>query len=265
MASTGSELTRYVHSLGEIAPLDREQERELAFAAAAGDRRARDRLVRACLPFVISVATGYRAWNVSLEDLVQQGSIGLLKAIEKFDPDRGCRLATYANFWIRAEIRSYVVCNYRAVRLGATATERRAIRAFRTRPVGSVAELAEISGMPLPRAERLWPLLQRGDVALDDTVRSGPAWRDQLADETPTPEQRVSQAQVADQLQRRLPAALAGLSERERRVVRERMMKDEPPTLRELGEHLGLSRERVRQIESACREKLRTALEATAA
>src|SRR6516162_8885697 len=105
----------YRGSLAEIEPLDREAERALARRWRAGDKRAGDRLVTACLPFVISIALEYRRWGVPLEDIVQQGNIGLLRAASKFDLDRECRLATYAAYWIRAEIRDYVVRAYRVV------------------------------------------------------------------------------------------------------------------------------------------------------
>jgi len=142
----------------------------------AGPRvQAGRRLVEASLPFVIRVAREYRRWGVPLEDLVQQGNLGLLKAARKYDPEKQCRLITYAVYWIRAEIRDYVVRSYRIVRLGSTRTERRAMRAFRRTSVESPEELAETSGMPLKRAKKLWPLLSGGDVSLDyQTADRGP-------------------------------------------------------------------------------------------
>ena len=99
----------------------------------AGDQHAGTQIVEACLPFVVSIALEYRRWGVPLEDIIQQGNVGLLKAAAKFDPERECRLATYAAYWIRAEIREYVVRAFRVVRLGTTKGERRALRAYRTR------------------------------------------------------------------------------------------------------------------------------------
>ena len=113
-------LRAYREQLTHISALSREDERELARRFAAGDQKAGERIVRACLPFVVSIALEYRRWGVPLEDIVQQGNLGLLRAAKKFDLEKECRLATYAAYWIRAEIREYVVRGYRVVRLGTT-------------------------------------------------------------------------------------------------------------------------------------------------
>ena len=141
-------LDRYRASLKRVEILDAEAERELAQRWAEGDDQAGALLIESSLPFVIAIAREYRRWGVPLEDLVQQGNLGLLKAASKFDPDKNCRLITYAAYWIRAEIRDYVVRSYRIVRLGTTRTERRAMRAFRRKPVESAQALAEENGMP---------------------------------------------------------------------------------------------------------------------
>ncbi len=107
------------------------REHELADLYRGGDRDAGRKLIAACLPFVVTIALEYRRWGIPLEDLVQEGNMGLLKGAERFDPDRGCRLATYAAYWIRAEIREYVARGYRIVRLGSSKSERRALRVYR--------------------------------------------------------------------------------------------------------------------------------------
>ena len=141
-------LRAYRDSVSDVAPLEREAERELARRLARGRSGARATgSSTACLPFVISIALEYRRWGVPLEDIVQQGNLGLLRAAKKFDPDRECRLATYAAYWIRAEIRDYVVRAYRVVRLGTTKAERRALRAYRTHArVATPTALAAVSG-----------------------------------------------------------------------------------------------------------------------
>src|SRR4029077_1894893 len=143
----GAALKVYRDNLSSVQPLDRETERELAKRWIAGDKRAGEKIVEACLPFVISVALEYRRWGVPLEDIIQQGILGLLKAASKFDPDKQCRLATYAAYWIRAEIREYVVRAFRVVRLGTTKGERRALRYYRRTKSSDAREVAEASGL----------------------------------------------------------------------------------------------------------------------
>src|SRR5690606_17461433 len=251
---------RYRASLSNLRILSPEEERELARRWLEGDQRAGEALIESSLPFVIRIAHEYRRWGVPLDDLVQQGNLGLLKAAAKFDPDKNCRLVTYAAYWIRAEIRDYVVRRYRIVRLGTTRTERRAMRAYRRRGVESAAELAEESGMPRARAEMLWPLLTQGDVSLDLHYDDREAGVDRLAATPPSPEESVDRAHTIHAVREALDCALASLSDRERRIVDARMLADDPITLEQLGVELGVSKERVRQLEARARRKLQTSL-----
>ena len=254
-------LDRYRDSLGRVTTLDPTTERELARAWTRGDQRAGKLLVESSLPFVIHIAREYRRWGAPLDDLIQQGNLGLLKAAAKYDPDKECRLITYAAYWIRAEIRDYVVRTYRIVRLGSTRTERRAMRKFRREGFESAEQLAEHSGMPLPRARKLWPLLTQGDVFLDVRYREGNSPRDRLRDEAAaTPEDHVSRRQTIGAVREQLEDALEELSERERAIVHQRMMSDAPRTLEDLGREMGVSKERVRQLEARARKKLRVRL-----
>ncbi|HJL19758.1 MAG TPA: sigma-70 family RNA polymerase sigma factor [Sandaracinaceae bacterium LLY-WYZ-13_1] len=255
-----SSVGRYIRSLGERPPLDPDVERELARRWAAGDDVAGQRLIEASLPFVIRVAKGYRRWGIPLEDLIQQGNLGLLKAAKKFDPDKDCRLITYANYWIRAEIRDYVVRTYRIVRLGSTATERRAIRAFRRQGIEGPEELAERSGMPLKRAKKLWPLLTATEVPLDASRPDGTPVVERMQSTVDNPEDTVVRQTRLSRVREMLPSLLDGLTVRERRIVEARMLSEDPITLRELGKELGVCRERVRQLEAQARDKLRVAL-----
>src|SRR5271165_1483749 len=173
-------------------PLDRAAEAKLARRWRAGDKRAGETIVTACLPFVVSIALEYRRWGVPVEDIVQQGNIGLLKAAAKFDPDRECRPATYASYWIRAEIRDYVVRGYRVVRLGTTKAERRALRAYRKSREDNPTALAELSGMTRERAERLLPLLAGHEASLDARTDEHGAMIDRLVGGEPSPEDEAS-------------------------------------------------------------------------
>jgi RNA polymerase sigma-32 factor len=255
-------LQAYRSKLGEVKQLDRETERELARAFRAGDRRAGDKLIQACLPFVVAIALEYRRWGVPIEDIIQQGNVGLLRAAAKYDPERDCRLATYAAYWIRAEIREYVVRGYRVVRLGTTKAERRALRAYRTTKESDPAALAKVSGLSVERAEGLLPLLAAREASIDVARDEGPSIADRLAASGPSPEDRAAQRELDTVSSQEVSSALAELTDREKLIVRERLMADEPRTLQELGDILGVSKERVRQLEERTRSKLRAKLEA---
>ncbi len=261
-SATVTNLDRYRHDLRDVAPLEPELERDLARRWAAGDQSAGHRLVRASLPFVIRIAKEYRRWGIPLDDLIQQGNLGLLRAAAKYDPDKDCRLVTYAAYWIRAEIRDYVIRGYRIVRLGSTRTERRALRGYRRVGVDSPEELARRSGMPLARTRLLWPLLVAGDVSLDASVDDGSAPIERVVSGGASPEDHVAQQREVTGVRAALEDAMVSLSERERRIVEARMLAEEPTTLEELGREMGVSKERVRQLESRARTRLRVALAA---
>lgn len=234
-----------------------DDEPALARAYQAGNQGAGHRLVAANMATVVRIAHKYRRWGVPLEDLIQQGSIGLLKASRRFDPSRDNSLSTYASYWIRAEIRDYVVRGYRIVRLGSTRTERRAMRTFRTKRIQSVEQLVELSGMPEARCRLLWPLLSCGDRSLDVPGRTAqPAM---LCSED-TPESLAIASEERGQREVDIQTAISELSEREQVIVRARLMQDDPPTLESLGKQMGVSRERIRQLEKKARERLASTL-----
>jgi len=252
----------YRSSMSGVSPLGREEERELAGRWRAGDKRAGDRLVTACLPFVISIALEYRRWGVPLEDIIQQGNLGLLHAASKFDTSRECRLATYAAYWIRAEIRDYVVRTYRVVRLGTTKSERRALRAFRKTHETDTTALAAMSGMTVEKLEWLMPLLSSRESSLDARFDDDQgALRDRLPAASPTPEDAAAGLERLGIARTAVGEALGELTDREQLIVRARLMSDEPRTLQDLGVELGVSKERVRQIEERACLKLRARLE----
>jgi len=242
------------------AVLDPERERELTLRYRAGDVRAFHRLVESNIGFVASIAREYRRWGIPLEDLVQQGTIGLMKAIERFDPDRGHRLITYAGYWIRAEIREYVVRGYRVVRMGTTKRERRALRHYRTKRETDPQRLAAVSGLSPQEVERLLPLLAGREASLEAPNAMGMLLSDRIAASEPSPEDRL----LRDDWQRRTRAAidevLAELLPRERLIARSRWFLDDPLTLEQLGRELGISKERVRQLEARMVARLRERL-----
>jgi RNA polymerase sigma-32 factor len=247
-----------------LTPTHAERELGLIRAFQRGDLRAGDQLMRDHLGLVRSIAHGYRLWGLAIDDLVQQGSIGLLKAMQRFDASRTQSLQAYAGYWIRAEIRDYVVRGYRIVRLGTTRTERKALRTYRVCAVDNPAQLAQQSGMPVARCEQLWPLLTRGDTRIDDT-RQCSAPLDRLTHDPQNPELLALQTEHMMRLRAKVEAALSELTSRERRIVEARMMTDEPSTLEALASEFGLSRERVRQLEVAAKAKMKGRLSLDAA
>jgi RNA polymerase sigma-32 factor len=252
----------YRTQLANQTTLTPEVERELAVRWRAGNREAGRRLIEACLPFVMTIALEYRRWGLPLEDIVQEGNIGLLKAAERFDPERGCRLATYAAYWIRAEIREFVARGYRIVRLGSSKSERRALRIYRKTHERNPEVLAEMSGLTEQRATELLPLLMARDVSLERSpADDGKAPVDKLADDARSPEDEACLADQKKQLQAALVKVVAELSPRERRIMRQRWLTDEPKTLEQLGVAFGVSKERVRQLEERAKKRVRARLE----
>lgn len=262
MGSLGSvtALDAYRHSLTGVTPLSAEEERMLALRWRHGDQRAGRRLIEASLPFVITVATEYRRWGVPLEDLIQQGNLGLLKGAMRYEPERDCRLITYAVYWIRAEIREYVVRAYRLVRIGGSKGERRALRAYRRTREDDPEKLAALSGISPERVERLLPVLKQRDVSLDASIDGESPAVDRLRDPGDSPEELADQHAVADDRRERIESALGALSERERWIIERRVLSEDDVTLESLGRVLGISKERVRQIEARALEKLRGTL-----
>ena len=254
-------LQAYRSRLSHVEQLSREDERELAKKYQRGDRDAGRRIVEACLPFVVAIAIEYRRWGVPLEDIIQQGNVGLMRAVAKFDTSKECRLATYAAYWIRAEIREYVVRGYRVVRLGTTKAERRALRAYRTTRESDPERLAAVSGLAVDRVRGLLPLLQAREASLEGTRGDDrTAVVDRLAAAGPSPEDQADDNEIAERSRVAVREALRDLNDREKLIVRDRLMADEPRTLQDLGVELGVSKERVRQLEQRTLTKLRQRL-----
>ncbi|RMG15698.1 MAG: sigma-70 family RNA polymerase sigma factor [Deltaproteobacteria bacterium] len=265
-------LDAYLAELSQYPPLSREEEAELARRwRRTGDRAAFERLVRSNLRFVVSVARSYRAYGLPIEDLIQEGNLGLIRAVEKFDPDKGVRLVTYARWWIRAYIQNYVVARYSMVKVGTTQAERKmffALARARRHLAGGgdevdSAALAEAFGVTPEEVEDLERRLKGRDASID-----APAFADDedatlgdfLPDGAPPPEECVAAQEAQAEARRLLDGALQCLDERERWIVSRRLMSDEPLTLREVGEHFGFSRERARQVEARALRRLRSHL-----
>lgn len=260
-----SALSLYRAEIHDRKSLTPDLERELAARYKAGDRGAGRKLIEACLPFVVSIAVEYRRWGIPIEDIVQEGNIGLLKATERFDPARECRLVTYAAYWIRAEIRDFVVKGYRIVRIGASKGERKALRIYRKTRERDPSVLAALSGLSPARAQALLPLLMARDVSLDRTPDAGPTPVERLVAPGDSPEEQVSDLRERAMMRAALHQAISELPERERRIVEWRWLSEAPMTLEELGLQFGISKERVRQLEERAKRRMRERVEALVA
>lgn len=275
-ARGGDSIRAYMDQVRRVPLLTREQEVELATRhRASQDPGAALRLVDANLRFVVRVALGYRRYGVPLPDLIQEGNLGLIQAVERFDPTRGIRLISYAVWWIRAYIQSAVLRSWSMVRVGTTHTQRRLFYRLPSEAAalaggggaGGAEELAERLGVPPGEVRDMQRRLAGRDVSLDGPVDDdrGFSPMDRLADGGHDPESEAAEAQDRAARRHRLQDALGSLPARERVIVEQRHLAEEPRTLAQLGEELGLSRERVRQLESAALVKLRRALVADAA
>lgn len=260
-------------------------ETELALAYAWRDQRdeaALHRLITAYMRLAISMASKFRRYGAPMNDLIQEASLGLMKAADKFDPDRGVRFSTYAVWWIKASIQDYVMRNWSMVRTGSTSSQKALF--FNLRRVQSRLEreamqrgedldshqlrhmVASEVGVPLHDVEMMEGRLSGSDFSLNATQSvddDGREWIDLLEDDSTQASEHVEHSRDTQQLRDWLVAAMGQLNDRERFILRERKLREDGRTLDSLGRELGLSKERVRQIEAAAFTKMRKVLEGT--
>lgn len=261
--------------------LDAETELRLAYAwRDHRDEAALHRLITAYMRLAISMASKFRRYGAPMNDLIQEAGLGLMVAADKFDPDRGVRFSTYAVWWIKASIQDHVMRNWSMVRTGTTSSQKslffnmRRVQARIEREAGAVGRelaghqlrqmIATEIGVPLQDVEAMQGRLSGSDFSLNATQsidEDGREWIDALEDESQQAAQIVEERHDLDQLRDWLLTAMRGLSEREQFIVRERKLRDDPRTLESLGQELGLSKERIRQLQAAAFEKMRRSLE----
>lgn len=261
--------------------LDAETEQRLARAwRDRRDEAALHRLITAYMRLAISMAARFRRYGAPMNDLIQEASLGLMKAADKFDPDRGVRFSTYAVWWIKAGVQDYVMRNWSMVRTGSTSSQKalffnlRRVQALLGREAAERGEtldqtslrqlVATSLGVPVADVEMMEGRLSGSDHSLNapqGADEDGREWIDALEDDGPHAAEAVEATLDGELLRHWLTRALQGLNPRERYIVAERKLRDEGRTLESLGVELGLSKERIRQLEAAALAKMRRSLE----
>ena len=267
------QLERYIAEVSHYPLLSREEEQELARAfREENDIGAAHKLVVSNLRFVVKVAYKYKGYGLKLLDLIQEGNIGLMHAVKKFDPSKGYRLISYAVWWIRDHIHSFIMKNWSLVKLGSGKARRRLF--FKLRSAKSRAEqdgaeatearhaIAKELGVTEAEVSEMDVRMGGRDFSLDAplTTESEAAHVDMLSDGDADQEELVGQRQEQEQLQDAIRDAAEKLDEKERYILDHRLLNDEPATLAEIGAVFGFSRERARQIETRVLKKLRQSL-----
>ena len=275
-------LTRYMSEVSKHPVLDREAEQALARAYVhEGKIEAAHTLVVANLRFVVKLAHEFRAYGLKTLDLIQEGNIGLMVAVKKFDPERGYRLISYAVWWIRSYMQSFILRSWSMVRVGSSRLQRKLF--FRLRQAQRKAEqvaqgrvsqtelteeVAQHLGVSPGDVTDMSARLAARDFSLDQplTPQGGTTHLDKLMDESATddPHTQLEREQSQQQVQHALGPIMEQLSPKEQHIVAHRLMADEPQSLQEIGNTFSISRERVRQLEMRVKGRLRAALSALA-
>jgi RNA polymerase sigma-32 factor len=268
-------LGRYLQEIRKFPLLEQDEEFLLAKRwQEKGDSEAAHKLVTSHLRLVAKIAMGYRGYGLPLSELISEGNVGMMQAVKRFDPDRGFRLATYAMWWIRAAIQEYILHSWSLVKMGTTAAQKKlffnlrrlkgqlqAIEEGDLKPE-DVSKIATTLGVPEDDVVQMNRRLAAPDHSLNAPLRadSDGEWQDWLVDETQDQESLLAESEELGKRRRLLSGAMATLTERERHILTERRLKEEPSTLEQLSKHYGISRERVRQIEVRAFEKLQRAM-----
>jgi RNA polymerase sigma-32 factor len=270
-------LSRYLQEIRKFPMLEKEEEYTLAKRwREDGDVDAAHQLVTSHLRLVAKIAMGYRGYGLPIGELISEGNVGMMQAVKRFDPERGFRLATYAMWWIRASIQEYILHSWSLVKMGTTAAQKKLF--FNLRKLKGQMKAIEDGDLP---PEKVQQIAERLNVSEDDVISmnrrlaapdnslnaplradgdGGGEWQDWVVDETESQESQLGEHEEYQQRHRLLQHAMKGLNERERHILNERRLKDEPTTLEDLSQHYGISRERVRQIEVRAFEKLQKAM-----
>jgi RNA polymerase sigma-32 factor len=272
-------LNRYLSEIKKFPVLTAEQEYMLAVRYREHeDSDAAAQLVTSHLRLVAKIAMGYRGYGLPVSDLISEGNVGLMQGVKKFEPDRGFRLATYAMWWIKASMQEFILRSWSLVKMGTTAAQKklffnlrrmkRQMEAYEDTDLtpAEVTKIATDLGVPEQEVVNMnRRMMMGGDGSLNVTMRQGEEgsgeWQDFLADERPLQDMVVADAEEADMRREMLVEAMGSLNDREKHILTERRLTDNPQTLEELSQVYDVSRERIRQIEVRAFEKLQKAMQ----
>jgi RNA polymerase sigma-32 factor len=272
-------LSRYLEEIRRFPMLEPQQEYMLAKSwREHGDRDAAHKLVTSHLRLVAKIAMGYRGYGLPISEIVSEGNVGLMQAVKRFEPEKGFRLATYAMWWIKAAIQEYILRSWSLVKMGTTAAQKKLF--FNLRKLKGQLQAVEEGDLS---PENLKKIATELDVSEADVVSmnrrlaspdhslnaplradSEGEWQDWLVDESESQETTLGDRQELGLRRDLLEKAMAHLNDRERHILTERRLKENPTTLEDLSQQYGISRERVRQIEVRAFEKLQKAIKAAA-
>jgi len=268
-------LTRYLQEIRKFPMLEPEEEFMLAKSwREHNDTAAAHRLVTSHLRLVAKIAMGYRGYGLPVGELIAEGNVGMMQAVKRFEPDRGFRLSTYAMWWIRAAIQEYILRSWSLVKIGTTAAQKKLFFNLRRLKgqlqaiddgdlkAADVTTIATKLGVPEQDVVQMNRRMAAPDHSLNAPMRvdGEGEWQDWLVDESDSQETQLAEREEVSDRRALLASAMTQLNERERHILTERRLKDEPTTLEDLSQTYGISRERVRQIEVRAFEKLQKAM-----
>ena len=268
-------LTRYLQEIRKVPMLEPDQEYMLAKRwREHGDVDAAHNLVTSHLRLVAKIAMGYRGYGLPLSELISEGNVGMMQAVKRFDPERGFRLATYAMWWIRAAIQEYILHSWSLVKMGTTAAQKKLFFNLRRLkgqlqaieegdlPPETVKQIATKLEVPEQDVVQMNRRLASPDHSLNAPLRvdGDGEWQDWLVDDSDSQEIVLADREELTKRRRLLANAMKTLNDRERHILTERRLRDDPTTLEDLSQQYGISRERVRQIEVRAFEKLQKSI-----
>ncbi len=271
-------LTRYLHDIRKFPMLEPDEEYMLARRwKEHGDSEAAHKLVTSHLRLVAKIAMGYRGYGLPVAELISEGNVGMMQAVKRFDPERGFRLATYAMWWIRASIQEYILHSWSLVKIGTTAAQKKLF--FNLRKLKGQLKAIDDGDMS---PENVTTIAERLNVSEQDVVSMNQRlaspdhslnaplkvdgegeWQDWLVDESQNQEQILAESEELTLRRRLLTQGMTCLNERERYILTERRLTENPKTLEDLSQEYGVSRERIRQIEVRAFEKLQKSIRNT--